>query len=474
MQKRNPVLLLFIILVSGLSLWSCKREADPLSAGDRTLSAGTTLLADSTLSGVITTNLTLQNKRYHLSGFVFIDSGYTLTIAPGTIIVGDPPAANLLPGALFITRGAKINAVGTLQNPIIFTSAKTTPAPGDWAGLFILGYSQTSLSAPHIEGVGPTWSEYARFGPDLGQPANDNDASGILKYVRIEYAGIELLPGLAHAGLTLAGVGCGTTIDFVEVFKSNQDGFRFWGGISTAQHLLSIDNGADQFSFNFGNLSWIQFALGAADPSRITGGMADGVQIDAFNDNVAHTIPTITQMTLIGVSDSLKANQTNSNGHQYGSGINIGRNGWANFSNNIVMGYKYGMRIAPGTPTFSYCVAVASFKNIVHAYNKIFEGNSYCVDTPLLRSQDTTLMSRSTNPNTIAMLSNPFNRTSTSFYMPSPFAPARQGAFYGAYWGPLCTPLVFPHVVFRGAIISSSDWILLGQSFSSGYWYRFQ
>ena len=150
-------------------------------------------------AGDITTNTTLTaDKVYLLDGWVYVKSGATLTIDPGTVIRGSK--ANK--GALIIEKGAKIIAEGTASNPIVFTSNQDAGSRsyGDWGGLIILGNATVNKVDPIIEG-GPT-STYGG--------SDDADNSGILKYVRIEFPGIAFQPDKEINGLTMGGVGSGT------------------------------------------------------------------------------------------------------------------------------------------------------------------------------------------------------------------------------------------------------------------------
>ena len=144
----------------------------------------------------ITTNTTwTRNNIYLLNGFVYVDNGATLTIESGTIIKGD--LANK--GSLIIKPGAKLNAVGTAAQPIVFTSNQPAGAraPGDWGGVILVGNAPTNRTAvTNVEGgVAATFG-----GPNANQP---NDNSGILQYVRIEFAGVAFQTNSEINGLTL-------------------------------------------------------------------------------------------------------------------------------------------------------------------------------------------------------------------------------------------------------------------------------
>ncbi|MBK8499803.1 MAG: hypothetical protein IPL52_13545 [Flavobacteriales bacterium] len=171
------------------------------------------------VQGNITANTTWSNSnKYLLKGFVYVEDGATLTVQPGTIIKGDKPTK----GSLIIKRGGKIMADGTASQPIVFTSNQAAGSRdrGDWGGIIICG------RAPHNQPSDPT----VEGGPDAfygGTDAADN--SGVLRYVRIEFAGIAFQPNQEINGLTLGAVGSGTTIEHVQVSYSGDDSYEWFG-----------------------------------------------------------------------------------------------------------------------------------------------------------------------------------------------------------------------------------------------------
>jgi hypothetical protein len=203
----------------------------------------------------------VKDSVYLLQGIVFVDSLVTLTIEPGTIIKGD---ATTVGAALIIQRGAKIIANGTPCNPIVFTSSKAANAPrlkGDWGGVILLGRAQNNVSNDFpIEGIGTT-NPRGRHGGTV-----NNDNSGILKYVRIEYAGYVLSANNEINSLTMGSVGTGTTIDYVQTSFGNDDAFEWFGGSVNCAHLVSYRNLDDDFDTDNGFSGLIQFGLAVRDP----------------------------------------------------------------------------------------------------------------------------------------------------------------------------------------------------------------
>ncbi len=209
-----------------------------------------------TVAGFISTNTTWTNdKVYVLVGKVVVDNGVTLTIEPGTIIKGEE-GTGTLSTALVVSRGGKINAVGTASQPIIFTSILDNIQPGEltgtnldendkglWGGLMILGSAPISAAdgddVSQIEGI-PTSDAFGAFG---GTDAADN--SGTLAYISIRHGGATIAPGNDINGLTLGGVGSGTSISNIEIFANSDDGVEFFGGSVNVSNILVSFQGDD-------------------------------------------------------------------------------------------------------------------------------------------------------------------------------------------------------------------------------------
>ncbi|MGB9911883.1 MAG: hypothetical protein ACPLRO_00795, partial [Candidatus Kapaibacteriota bacterium] len=187
--------------------------------------------ADSVLRTPISSRVKLSaSKIYALDGYVFVDSAGVLEIEPGTIIIGDTVGQN---SALCINRGGKIFARGTPQKPIIFTSSAPPGQrrPGDWGGLLICGMARTNHPGGEaaLEGGIADVNRVRGWFGGRNNP-DDNDNSGVLSYVRIEFGGIAAAPNQELNGLTLGAVGKGTTIDHVMVSYANDDSFEWFGG----------------------------------------------------------------------------------------------------------------------------------------------------------------------------------------------------------------------------------------------------
>ena len=247
--------------------------------------------ADKVITGNITTTTTLTaDKEWILKGYVYVKEGATLIIQPGTVIKSDIAEK----GALCIERGAKILAEGTPSKPIVFTSGKSAGerSPGDWGGIVILGRAKTNRSSePTIEG-------------GIGRPyggSDDGDNSGILKYVRIEYAGIAALPNSEINALTLGGVGSGTTIQYVQTIYANDDAFEFFGGTVSPKNLYAFATADDDFDFDFGYTGTVSNSIAKRDPLFVDNGDAgNGVECD--NDGIGSLATPFTHPKLIGLT----------------------------------------------------------------------------------------------------------------------------------------------------------------------------
>ena len=276
------------LLLVIIGLFACKK--DPVEVIN--------VPVDKVITGNITTTTTLTaDKEWTLKGYVYVKEGATLIIQPGTVIKSDIAEK----GALCIERGAKILAEGTQAKPIIFTSGKIAGerSPGDWGGIVILGKAKTNRSSePTIEG-------------GIGRPyggVDDGDNSGILKYVRIEYAGIAALPNSEINALTLGGVGSGTTIENVQTVYANDDAFEFFGGTVSPKNLYAFATADDDFDFDFGYTGTVSNSIAKRDPQFVDNGDAgNGVECD--NDGVGSiarpfTHPKLINLTLIGPNNA--------------------------------------------------------------------------------------------------------------------------------------------------------------------------
>lgn len=291
---------------------------------------------------------TIKKGTYSLKGWVYVADGSELTIEAGTVIKGDKDTK----AALIIEPGAKIYAEGTASQPIVFTSAQAAGSrrPGDWGGLIICGRAKNNQTTQQIEG-GPR----TKHGGD-----NDADNSGILKYVRVEFAGYPFERDKEINGITFGSVGSGTTVDYVQVSYSNDDSFEWFGGTVNCKHLVAFKGWDDDFDTDNGFSGHVQYALAVRD-SRI----ADVSQSNGFeSDNCAdgaqvapYTTAVFSNVTFIGpkTSDAAFENTTKyidggsmnpKNGSALGrfqAAMQIRRSSRLNCINSIAMGFPIGL-----------------------------------------------------------------------------------------------------------------------------------
>ncbi|MEY3099243.1 MAG: hypothetical protein RIS63_131 [Bacteroidota bacterium] len=292
-----------------------------------------------TVSADITTNTTWSGV-VKLMNKVYVKNNATLTIAPGTIIRGD----KLTQGTLIITRGAKIMADGTASNPIVFTSNEAVGArnEGDWGGLVILGLAKNNQpgGVAFIEGIVPTTD--SQFGGNF-----DNDNSGTLKYVRVEFAGIALEPNKEINGITFGSVGNGTVVDYVQVTLSGDDSFEWFGGTVNCKHLIAYRGLDDDFDCDFGFRGKIQFALSIRDKD-LYDAPGDSNAFECDNDAAGSTAqpktrPIFSNVTLVGA----KGNGTTAlpTGEKFEKAFRLRRNSAVSVLNSLVTGWEKGLSI---------------------------------------------------------------------------------------------------------------------------------
>ena len=216
-----------------------------------------------TITGNITSNTTWSGSIL-LSAQVYVTGNTVLTILPGTVIMGDKAVTG---AGLFITTGSQLIANGTVSSPIVFTSNQAAGggangrAKGDWGGVILMGLATNNNSGGinNIEGL--PISALTQYGG-----TNDNDGSGSLKYVRIEFAGYAYQPNKEINGLTFGAVGRGTTIDFIQVSYSNDDSYEWFGGSVNCKHIIAYRGLDDDFDTDNGFHGNVQFGLGVRDP----------------------------------------------------------------------------------------------------------------------------------------------------------------------------------------------------------------
>lgn len=270
---------------------------------------------------------------YKLMGMVYVTAGTTITIPAGTIIRGGDGTASLI-----IEPGGKIIAEGTSTNPIVFTSNNPVGErqAGDWGGLVICGKAPNNL---------PGGTGVIEGGIRTSHGGNiANDDSGILKYVRVEFAGYAFQPNKEINSLTMGSVGNGTVIEYIQVSFGNDDSFEWFGGTVNAKYLISYRSLDDDFDTDNGYSGNVQFGVVVRDPD-----LADVSGSNAFesnNDATGSTSTPITSATfsnisvfgpLVNLSDQINSN--------FKRAMHIRRNSSLSIYNSFFMGYPTGLCI---------------------------------------------------------------------------------------------------------------------------------
>ncbi|GAA4809184.1 hypothetical protein [Litoribaculum gwangyangense] len=262
------------------------------------------------LTGNITQDTKLTKRDvYLLLGSVFVTNNATLTIEPGTVVLGDYASK----ASLTISKGAKIVAEGTVTDPIIFTSNKSVKRPGDWGGIIILGdapinrFGSGSAASyyPNLTGVNYANTNYGGN--------NDTSNSGTLKFVRIEYAGKRISRELYFNGLLLASVGSGTTIENIMVSHSAGDSYSIWGGNINLTKAVSFKSNGSDFKFNYGTRSNIKNSLAIRSPYLSSDYGSKCIEIKSFDNkgefdfSKKNTYVKAQNLTFINDSENLEA-----------------------------------------------------------------------------------------------------------------------------------------------------------------------
>jgi hypothetical protein len=281
----------------------------------------------------ITTDTTWTCDRvYELTDFTWVE-GATLTIEAGTTVVGRAGTR----AALLVSRTARLEAAGTAERPILFTSTNalpgstTAPIPGDWGGVAMLGTAEnnlirldTSVMPPvptterilgSVEGINPAeFGDKALYGATSAAAANPRHNCGTLTYAIIEYAGYEYSMGNELNGLTIGACGSDTTLHHIMVTFGKDDGIEFFGGNTNLHHAIVVAPGDDFLDYDEGYVGKIQFVIAQG---RDYAGEERAIEADNLEENNAalpRTQPTIFNVTFIG------SGMTNSTGPYFRRG----------------------------------------------------------------------------------------------------------------------------------------------------------
>lgn len=294
---------------------------------------------------------------YLIQGFTYVKSGVTLTIEPGTIIKGGDgsldPTGQQKGGTLIIDAGAKIEARGTEAKPIVFTSNKAIGQRkyGDWGGVVIVGKSpQNRQGSTNFEGG---------ISGQIGTFNEPTDNSGTFQYVRIEFAGIALSPNNEINGLTLYGVGSGTTMDHIQISYSGDDSFEWFGGSVNMKYLIAHRSFDDDFDTDWGYTGNVQYAVSLRDPNVADQSGSNSIETDNFsgsgqvatpaaNAGLPQTAPVFANVSAFVFTGTPSNAVTAGGSGSYQSAIHHRRNSNLALFNSVFAGYPEGIRLDNG------------------------------------------------------------------------------------------------------------------------------
>lgn len=344
------------ILVATLSIMGCSSDDD-----NKITPVDTVVV----LEGNLDTQTLTKDKKYLIKGQAFVRTGKVLTIQAGTIIKGDKATK----GTLIVDKGGRIEANGTAAEPIVMTS--NLPAGsrdrGDWGGLVILGNAPVNQTDPSIEGITPS----VVFG---GTNATDN--SGTYKYLRVEYAGIELSPNNETNSITMGGVGSGTVMEYCMVTYGGDDGFEWFGGSVNGKYLIAFGMWDDCFDVDFGYSGKVQFGLSVRYPSFADQSGSNAFECDnGPNDNETSFLTTgvFSNFTCIGPR-ATNAQSINAN---YQHSLDLRRRTAVTIANSVFTGYPRGLRMNQQSVYNNYAAGTGKLlNNIMVAPNTTFSVGS--------------------------------------------------------------------------------------------------
>ncbi|MBD0296802.1 MAG: hypothetical protein ICV84_16665 [Flavisolibacter sp.] len=455
-----------LAIFAGLLVTGCRKiEVDGTDNSNNNSNPGDNLI----LSGRISTDRTLKaGNTYKLRGIVYVVDGAKLTIEPGVTIQGEKSSR----GTLVITRGTQILANGTANQPIVFTSdAGANAQRGDWGGVVITGRARTNSSFNGAAGVGEIEGGVNNAeGLGLYGGADDNDNSGVLKYVRIEYAGYAFLPDKELNGLTLAAVGRGTTIDHVQVSYAADDSFEWFGGTVDCKYLIAYKGLDDDWDMDNGYSGRLQFGISLRDSMIADVSQSNGFEIDNdaggshFTNGLPQTSATVSNFTVVGP----RATLNNTGNTLFRRGIHTRRNSAISIMNSIVMGWPTGWNLDAGTgrPTDLNYVGTSP---AAFVSNTILAGNNtpftYSASTSQATGWTTTdllnyfnragagnsVLTNTTDAGLIA----PFKYDNSVDWNPTTGSPAASGA---SFTNSKLEGNFFTQVTYRGACAVGDTW----------------
>jgi hypothetical protein len=412
---------------------------------------------------------------YVLRGFVYVATNYTLTIQPGTVIRGagperDPEGLNRA-GTLIVERVGKLIADGTAAAPIVFTSNKAAGQRnyGDWGGIVLIGKSLINRpgTTTYLGGVRGTTETY-------NEP---EDNSGILRYVRIEFAGVTVAGSTNGqvSALTMYGVGNGTIIDNVQVSYCRNHSFAWYGGSVNSRHLVALRTSTNDFNTDWGYYGKVQFGVGLRDPEVAgpAGAVANGIYSQNFdpgenatgipltNQNGApKTAPVFTNMSIFATNGTPSAATTSRGGGNFQAGLHLTRNTAISVYNSLFYGFPEGLRLE-GTSTGTLANVTGGSLDlkgvtVANSLTPIVGGGAISTDLATTYFSNTTRSNQIVASSAVASLllnSATFNLTSPAFLLQS-----GSPLLTGAVTSGKVADSFFTQTTYRGAF-GTENWL---------------
>jgi hypothetical protein len=418
----------------------------------------------------IGTNTTLKYPNtYNLRGFVYVPDGVTLTIEPGVIVKGEKSTQ----GTLIVERGGKIVAQGTKERPVVFTSAQAPGSrkPGDWGGVILLGRAPNNMGEQTIEG-----GVRSSHG---GADANDN--SGVLSYVRVEFAGIEYSTDNEINGITFGSVGAGTKIDHLQVSYSGDDSFEWFGGTVNAKYLVALGGWDDDFDTDNGFSGKIQYAFGLRDPQTGDKSASNGFESDnnaAASATEPYTGAVFANVSLFGPVAN-PASYTNEAGvkgstvdARFQAALHLRRNTQLSIFNSVIAAFPIGIIIENDKGSTTQQWAADGKLNIANCYLagtiKDFQNAQYWKENSVLNPADDgsfvgDYFNRPGGGNHLATIADlKFSGNPLSLTSPGAFPASDSPLALGADWSNANVSSGFDKVSYIGAFgpneTSSDNW----------------
>jgi PKD domain len=335
------------------------------------IDGGTGVIAIGTPIRITTSRTLTADKVWRIRGYVSVEGGATLTIEPGTVLLGEKSSN----GTLIIKTDGILNAVGTETKPIVFTSDQAIGQRnrGDWGGIVWLGNGISNQGQQVIEGL-PTEFTYGKLSTDAGAVNTANNGS--LRYARIEFAGIPQQPNQETNGLTMGALGNGTTIDHIQVTLGKDDAYEWFGGAVNLKYIVAYRTEDDDLDSDFGYAGNVQFAFVLRDLDISNESNSEAIESD--NNGTGTTATPLTSAIFSNVTALGPGRpQGFTIPATHFAGAHIRRNTSISIFNSAIVGFASGL-VMDGTTTEANYLSGAGVisNNIIMKYARLYTSNS--------------------------------------------------------------------------------------------------